>query len=140
MLTTVLDHFNEFEIPTFVFSLAGISTKVNDKILAKIEKDYNFVTLCQEKLPHAQHFLVPLPPKDSDANAKATGRRSVNRMTSGISNVSNCLEGHFNKKCGHSAHTLSLFEHACGHSDLRMVQKSLSDEMIEKMTNSIKHS
>jgi hypothetical protein len=139
VLTTVLDHFNKFEMPTFVFSLAGVSTEVNDKILAKIKKsDYKFVTLCQEKLPHAQHFHVPLPPKDSDANAKATCLRSVKRMTSSTSNVSKCLEGHFNK-CGHSAHTLSLFEHACGHSDLRMVQESPSDEMIEKMTTSIKH-
>ena len=139
VLTAVLDHFDKFKIPTFVFSLAGVSTEVNDKILAKIEKsDYDAVTVCPVKVYHAQHFDVPSPSTAEDVDYADTCLRTSKTMTESTSNVSKCLEGHFNK-CGHSAHTLSLFEHACRHSDLRMVQKDPTKEMFEKMATSIKH-
>ena len=138
VLTTVLDHFNEFEIPTFIFSLAGVTTKVDDKILDKIKKsDYDAVTICPVKVYHAQHFDVPTPSTAEDVDYADTCLRTSKKMTESTSNVSKCLEGHFNK-CGHSAHTLSLFEHACEHSDLRMVQKDPTKEMFEGMTTSIK--
>eukprot|EP00985_Skeletonema_marinoi_P000966 scaffold383_cov131-Skeletonema_marinoi.AAC.13 len=134
-MSITLGHFDGIEAKSFMFSAAGTTTGVNERILDKITSfnSSTNITICKEKktlLNHIQHFRKGFEGQSHSHTWK--------RMNSTLQQVSISLQSHLQSKCGISPEE-TLFQFACDNTDLPIISNvEMSEESLEGLVGSSK--
>eukprot|EP00985_Skeletonema_marinoi_P000343 scaffold122_cov88-Skeletonema_marinoi.AAC.2 len=132
----LLNHCDKVKSNAYMFSAAGSTTKVNKRILHKLADsfdDSDHITVDRNELNHIQ-FL-------QRGFWNSTLVETYKAMSSKLQKVSECLASHLVEKCCvdlDQDDTLSLFEFACGSTQLPMIGKDpkVSEESLQKLVKS----
>eukprot|EP00984_Skeletonema_dohrnii_P026989 scaffold16414_cov92-Skeletonema_dohrnii-CCMP3373.AAC.4 len=136
-MSITFDHFDRIEAKSFMFSGAGTTTGVNERILDKITSfdSSTNITICNEEntlLNHVQHFRTVF----EGLSLWYTSQR----MSSTLEQVSISLQSHLQSKCGISPEE-TLFQFACYNTDLPIISNvEMSEESLEELVGSSKQS
>eukprot|EP00985_Skeletonema_marinoi_P019877 scaffold11557_cov141-Skeletonema_marinoi.AAC.2 len=116
VLRIAFGHFEAVKANALMFSAAGTTTNVNERILLKLApsfEDSEHVSIPEILMNHIQFFRRAFPSNSSLVD-------TYTKMSANFQRLSECISSHLMDKCD-VIPAKSLFDHGCDSNDLPMI-------------------